>query len=325
MACLTVDLIAKSGKNFKKRRGISLLQYLKTLTHLHFSNRNIEEIGDLSMCGNLTVLYLFENRLTKICSLDFASNLTHLYLQNNNITHMDNLSNLKKLSKLYLSRNRISVVEGLEELRGLKELHLENQQLEPGDQLLFDPMSVLALAESLCVLNINNNNVEDIKDLSVLKELEHFSAAKNKLLHIDELENVFELWSKLLILDLNGNPVCKQRKYRDRLIVACQKLGTLDGKDINEITRQFLVNWKAAKESKKRKNKNPMLTWPVVAHPPSDDFGFAESEPSQSSHPLRIYRPSDMHRGEPQEPLRPFISVQSQSISPISEVISLRS
>uniref|UniRef100_A0A3P9Q6S1 Protein phosphatase 1, regulatory subunit 42 n=1 Tax=Poecilia reticulata TaxID=8081 RepID=A0A3P9Q6S1_POERE len=271
MACLTVDLIAKSGKHFKKRRGISLLHYLKTLTHLHFSNRNIEEIGDLSMCRNLTVLYLFENRLTKICSLDFASNLTHLYLQNNNITHMDNLSNLKKLSKLYLSRNRISVVEGLEELSGLKELHLENQQLESGDQLLFDPMSILALAESLCVLNINNNNIEDIKDLSVLKELEHFSATKNKLLHIDELEDVFELWSKLLILDLSGNPVCKQRKYRDRLIVACQKLGTLDGKDINDITRQFLVNWKAAKESKKRTKKNKMLSWAVDVHPPTSE------------------------------------------------------
>ncbi|XP_027861005.1 protein phosphatase 1 regulatory subunit 42 isoform X2 [Xiphophorus couchianus] len=285
MACLTIDLIAKSGKHFKKRRGISLLHYLKTLTHLHFSNRNIEEI-------------------------------------NNNITHMDNLSNLRKLSKLYLSRNRISVVEGLEELRGLKELHLENQQLEPGDQLLFDPTSVLALAESLCVLNINNNNIEDIKDLSVLKELEHFSAAKNKLLHIDELEDVFELWSKLLILDLSGNPVCKQRKYRDRLIVACQKLGTLDGRDINEITRQFLVNWKAAKESKKRKNKNTMMTWPVVARPPTNDFGFAESEQSQSSLP---FRPNDMRSGEPQEPLQSFMPVQSQPISPISEVISLKS
>lgn len=51
--------------------------------------------------------------------------------------------------------------------------------------------------ESLCVLNINNNNIEDIRELSVLKELQHFSAAKNKLLNITVsfrlLENLFYL------------------------------------------------------------------------------------------------------------------------------------
>lgn len=35
--------------------------------------------------------------------------------------------------------------------------------------------------ESLCVLNINNNNIDDIRDMAVLKELQHFSAADNKL------------------------------------------------------------------------------------------------------------------------------------------------
>lgn len=47
------------------------------------------------------------------------------------------------------------------------------------------------------MLNINNNNIEDIKDLSVLKELEHFSAAKNKLLHIDVSH--LDYWEDYLI------------------------------------------------------------------------------------------------------------------------------
>lgn len=44
MVRLTVDLIAKSRNHFKKKRGLSLAEYLRTLTHLHFSNKSIEDI-----------------------------------------------------------------------------------------------------------------------------------------------------------------------------------------------------------------------------------------------------------------------------------------
>ncbi|XP_056290092.1 protein phosphatase 1 regulatory subunit 42 isoform X4 [Pseudoliparis swirei] len=224
MVRLTTDLIAKSRNHFKKRRGLSFPEYLKTLTHLHFFSKSIEDIGDLSMCRNLTVLYLYDNQITHICNLGFASNLTHLYMQNNNITRIENLSNLQKLSKLYLGGNRIAVVEGLETLCELRELHLENQRLAPGEKLLLDPMTLLSLAESLCVLNINNNNIDDIRDLTVLKELQHFSAADNILSNMEELEDVFSHWPQLLQMDLVGNPVCKKKKYRDRLITVVHSL-----------------------------------------------------------------------------------------------------
>ncbi|XP_068160678.1 protein phosphatase 1 regulatory subunit 42 [Antennarius striatus] len=254
MVRLTIDLIAKS--RHKRKRGLSFTDYLRTLTHLHFSNRNIDGIGDLSACRNLTVLYLYDNQIMQICNLDFASNLTHLYMQNNKISQINNLSNLHKLSKLYLGGNRITVVEGLEKLSELKELHLENQRLAPGEKLLLDPTTLLSLGESLSVLNINNNNIDDIRDLTVLKELEQFFAVDNKLQNLEELEEVFGHWPQLLQMDLSGNPVCKKPKYRDRLITVCRSLVVLDGREINELTRQFLVNWKASKEAmKQRKNK----------------------------------------------------------------------
>lgn len=37
------------------------------------------------------------------------------------------------------------------------------------------------LQETLCVLRVDHNNIDHITDLSVLKELRHFSAADNKL------------------------------------------------------------------------------------------------------------------------------------------------
>ncbi|KAM9839694.1 protein phosphatase 1 regulatory subunit 42 [Aulostomus maculatus] len=252
MVRLTVDLIEKSKDNYKKKRGLSFPEYLRTLTHLHLSNQKIKDIGDLSMCRNLSVLYLYDNQITRICNLGFASNLTHLYMQNNDITHLDNLSNLQKLSKLYLSGNRIAVVEGLELLSELKELHLESQRLAPGEKLLLDPRTLRSLAGSLCVLNISKNNIDDIQDLAALREIQHFSAAYNKLHNVEELEDVFSFWPRLLQLDLRGNPVCKKRKYRDCLIPACKTLDVLDGKEINELTRQFLTNQKAFKEAKKK-------------------------------------------------------------------------
>ncbi|XP_074549970.1 protein phosphatase 1 regulatory subunit 42 [Halichoeres trimaculatus] len=299
MVCLTLDLIAKSKNHFKKKRGLSFSEYLRALTHLHFSGKNIEAIGDLSMCRNLTVLYLYDNHITNICNLDFASNLTHLYMQNNNITHLENLFNLQKLSKLYIGGNRIAVVEGLEKLCELKELHLENQRLAPGEKLLFDTRTLLSLAESLCVLNINNNNIDDIKDLAVLKELKHFFATDNKLHNMEELEDVFSHWPQLLRMDLSRNPVCKRAKYRDHLITVCTSLVILDGREINKTTRQFLLNWKASKEAKKIRNNQHVTNGSLLQNPLTSDFHVA-----QVSHPTQKHSHTKMQRLERPQPLR---------------------
>ncbi|KAF4075658.1 hypothetical protein AMELA_G00221350 [Ameiurus melas] len=251
MVRLTVDLIARSNNRLKTTRHFSIQHYLKKLTHLNFSNRNIDDIDDLSMCRNLTVLYLYDNQITHICNLNFASNLTHLYMQNNKITHIENLSCLEKLSKLFLGGNSITLVEGLEQLRELKELHIEGQRLPPGEKLLFDPRSVHSLSESLCVLNINNNNIDEILDLAVLNKLTHLYAADNQLEDIQELETVFCQWPQLHRMNLHGNPVCHKPKYRDRLITVCKHLVELDEKEIPELSRQFLINWKASKDTRK--------------------------------------------------------------------------
>ncbi|XP_029004599.1 protein phosphatase 1 regulatory subunit 42 isoform X2 [Betta splendens] len=282
MVLLTIDLIAKSPKHFKKKRGLSLPDYLQTLTHLHFSSRNIEDI------------------ITHISNIGFASNLTHLYMQNNNITHIDNLSNLQKLSKLYLGGNRIAVVEGLEQLPELKELHLENQRLAPGEKLLFDPRTLASVAESLSVLNINTNNIDDIRDISILKELQYFSAAGNKLHNIEELQGVCSHWPQLLQMDLRGNPVCKTAKYRDCLITVCESLEVLDGREINEVTRQFLINWKASKEAKKKNSKH-MLPGPMIPYPVINDFNSSQGPHSHIQHRASVqqWRPQHTLRAKP--------------------------
>ncbi|XP_043923105.1 protein phosphatase 1 regulatory subunit 42 isoform X3 [Protopterus annectens] len=251
MVRLTIDLIAKSSIHVKNRRDEPLENYLKKLTHLNFSNKNIDEIDDLSVCRSLTVLYLYDNCITRISNLGFASSLTHLYLQNNSIRNIENLSSLHRLSKLYLGGNCIAVVEKLEGLDDLKELHIENQQLPPGEKLLFDPRTLQSLSKSLLVLNASSNGIDELKELVILENLTHFAASDNQLRDLKEVEHVLKKWHSLQRLDLIRNPVCIKPKYRDRIIVASKHLEFLDGKEVNQMAREFLINWKASRDGKK--------------------------------------------------------------------------
>ncbi|KFW12293.1 Protein phosphatase 1 regulatory subunit 42, partial [Eurypyga helias] len=251
MVRLTMDLIAKSVSH-KHRSEEDLREYLRKITHLNLSDKNIDAIGDLSLCKNLRVLYLYDNQISQIQNLDFASNITHLYLQNNHITCIENLSSLKNLEKLYLGGNCITVVEGLDKLEEIRELHIESQHLPLGEKLLFDPRSLRSLAKSLSVLNISGNNIDELEDLAVLENLSYLRAVDNQLQHMKDLDVVLNKWTKLRSMDLTGNPICHKPKYRDRVVVQSRTLESLDGKEIKEMERQFLVNWKASKAARKQ-------------------------------------------------------------------------
>ncbi|XP_043832030.1 protein phosphatase 1 regulatory subunit 42 isoform X2 [Dromiciops gliroides] len=289
MVRLTLDLVAKSI-NQKNRKEENITQYLKKITHLNFSNRNIDIIDDLSLCRNLNVLYLYDNNISQIDHLSFATNLTHLYLQNNCISCIENLKSLRKLEKLYLGGNYIAVVECLEGLEELRELHIESQRLPLGEKLLFDPRTLQSLANSLSILNISNNNIDEIKDLETLENLTQLIAVDNQLLHVKDLELLLNRLPKLWKMDLNGNPVCLKPKYRDRLIVISKSLESLDGKEIKQIERQFLMNWKASKDAKKNMKKKSMI-WDASTPPNKSDFESAHQRiPSYYGTPQRSHR-----------------------------------
>ncbi|NXH39752.1 PPR42 phosphatase, partial [Dicaeum eximium] len=254
MVQLTVDLIAKNAGH-KNRSEEDFEQYLQKTTHLNLSDKNIDSIGDISFCKNLRVLYLYDNHINQIQNLDFASNITHLYLQNNRISSIENLSSLKKLEKLYLGGNYITVVEGLEKVGELRELHIESQHLPLGEKLLFDPVSLNSLAKSLSVLNISNNNIDELEELGVLEKLSYLKAVDNQLKHLKDLDAVLKKWPKLRRIDLTGNPVCQKPKYKDAIILLSPSLESLDGKEIHEMERRFLINWKASRAARKKSNE----------------------------------------------------------------------
>ncbi|XP_074642721.1 protein phosphatase 1 regulatory subunit 42-like isoform X2 [Tubulanus polymorphus] len=267
MVKVTIDLIARGTSGYtKKKREESVQHFIKRLTHLYLEGRGIDEVGDdIGLCRNLTVLYLYDNKLEAIPNLNQNSNLTHLYLQNNDIKRLHGVGHLKKLTKLYVGGNCITVIEGLENIDNLQELHAEHQKLPSGEQLLFDPRSLRALAFSLQVFNISGNNLNSIRDLECLREMQQFVCTDNKLYDMKEIAHVLGSWRHLSRLELSGNPLCNKSKYRDRIIVMSLSLESLDGKEINETSRQFLINWKASKEAYRQRKKlfNRHATMPL--------------------------------------------------------------
>ncbi|XP_064026743.1 protein phosphatase 1 regulatory subunit 42 isoform X2 [Pogoniulus pusillus] len=250
MVRLTTELIARSTAQ-RRRSQDNLGQCLQKITHLNLSDKSIDVIGDFSLCKNLRVLYLYDNQIRQIQNLDFASNVTHLYLQNNCIAAMENLSSLKNLEKLYLGGNCIAVVEGLDKTAKIRELHMESQRLPLGEKLVFDPRSLRSLAQSLSVLNISNNNIDALQELAVLGNLSDLRAADNQLQCMKDLELALQKWTKLCRMDLRGNPICQEPKYRDRIVVQSPALEFLDGKEIKEVERQFLLNWRASRAARR--------------------------------------------------------------------------
>ncbi|PFX27342.1 protein phosphatase 1 regulatory subunit 42-like [Stylophora pistillata] len=255
MGKITLEMLAKSPSHTKKRRDETVQQYVRRLTHLYFSEKNIDEIDNLHHCRNLSVLYLYDNNIAKIKNLGFATSLTHLYLQKNEITKIEGLDNLRRLSKLYLGSNSITVVEGLEKLESLRELHIEKQNLPRGEKLLFEPRSLEALSKSLCVLNISENNMDSVEELRCLKNMTQFFTENNCLSDMKEFSRVLVSWPSLWRLELTGNPICNKKKYRDRVIVMSRSLVMLDGKEINETAKRFLMNWKASRDARRRQRK----------------------------------------------------------------------
>ena len=75
--------------------------------------------------------------------------------------------------------------------------------------------------ENLDIINLQNNLIEDFEQ---------------------ELCPLLQTMNALRILNLKGNPITQITKYRDQVILLSRSIKELDGKDVREQERQYLVN-----------------------------------------------------------------------------------
>lgn len=151
----------------------------------------------------------------------------------------------------YLGGNAISVVEGLHNLPALRELHVENQDLAAGEKLVFDPRCFLALARTLEVLNVAGNRLDDLSDLANLRSLVTLNLSDNFIRSFRQLSKVLKCNEQLERLAIAGNPISHTKRIRERVIVLCSKLQSLDAETVTPIQRRFMMNWDEAKRNRR--------------------------------------------------------------------------
>jgi len=251
MPPLTLQILAKSkSSRHNRRKGEAPEEFVKQLTHVTASGLALTDMAAIHSCKQATTLYLYENRLTRIAGLAACRNLTQVCLQHNKIKRIEGLGNLTRLRKLRLGHNAISVVEGLQQCPYLEELHLENQMLPPGEMLVFDPRTIRVLSQTLTVLNVAGNRLEDLRDIAGLRRLGALNISSNFVRNLKELKRLLETNRGLQRLWVGDNPLCHTKRFRDNIIVMSNSLRVLDDKAVSEMTRQFLVNWARHKEMK---------------------------------------------------------------------------
>ncbi|KAL6268859.1 hypothetical protein P5V15_001980 [Pogonomyrmex californicus] len=268
MVKLTIDIIEKKYSQMLNTKSLSKTtkkDELWKLTHLHMNDMFISSIGDIDVCKSLKVIYLQNNNISKIKNLHFACNLTHLYLQHNTIRKMENLESLENLQKLYLGHNNIIVVEGLQNMKKLLELHIESQNIPLGESLCFEPRSALALSPCLKVLNISDNKIISLRNLTGFQELLTLDAKNNLIDNMDDLITTINTLTSLKDLSLQGNPVTWYYRYRENVIANSILLANLDGKVVTNICRSFMKKFKMEKHNRHTKNASKLLLGDDIA------------------------------------------------------------
>lgn len=143
-----------------------------------------------------TVAYSFKS-LAKIDNLKPLSNLVKLQLDNNNIQKIENLQHLTNLTWLDLSFNKITKIEGLDQLTKLVDLSLFN------------------------------NQVSELENLDALVNLNVFSIGNNNLKKLDCVMYLRK-FSNLRLINLAGNPLCKEPDYQSYVLSHIKDLTYLD-------------------------------------------------------------------------------------------------
>eukprot|EP00002_Diphylleia_rotans_P004670 TRINITY_DN1355_c1_g1_i2.p1 TRINITY_DN1355_c1_g1~~TRINITY_DN1355_c1_g1_i2.p1 ORF type:complete len:474 (-),score=143.46 TRINITY_DN1355_c1_g1_i2:789-2210(-) len=148
------------------------------------------------------LIFSFKNILAINHLVGFAR-LRKLQLDNNVIEKIENLGHLTELEWLDLSFNNISKIENLETLTKLTDLSLFNNKIS-----VLENMDALT---NLQILSIGNNKI----------------SALDNLLYLRRFRN-------LRVLNIKGNPVCRDPEYRSYVLAHVRELRYLEYRLIDE-------------------------------------------------------------------------------------------
>lgn len=203
---LGIERLNLSSTGISNLEGI---QHLENLKELLLWDNNIHDVTPLSYLLNLLWLDIGGNEIEDISPLTNLTNLQLLNADNNRIQDISPINLMVQLLSLDLSENLIKFLgfnQGVSiqssqpsnpfnKLIKLETLNLSNNQI--------DDVSNLSGLVNLRHLNLNENKVNDISDLNQLRSLQELSIAYNQLEDI----SVLSMFPDLIHLDLSYNQI----------------------------------------------------------------------------------------------------------------------
>lgn len=252
-------LLKRSNRNVRKNETVE--EACHSLTHLHMADLNLTSFENerLNIYSSAVCLYCYDNHLQSLDGIENLDLLEELQCQHNEITEIPELTPFV-LRKADFRHNKISRITGFSQQPDLRELYLSYQAV-PRVELSEGCFASQSL--SLEVLELAHCGLDDLHELRCLENLISLNLAENQINSFDELKALFASCVKLDSIDLRGNPICKQVKYREKVIVMGY-FHELDAKEVLDTQRETLFRMqmrkaKPAKKSAPAKESNPLM------------------------------------------------------------------
>lgn len=172
---------------------------------------------------NCEMLTVNHQRVSKICDMENFTNLRRLAFIDNSILKIEGLTACKLLEELSLEKNLITKIEGLSHLQYLKKLDLGRNKIKK--------IEALSFLDNLTQLSLEDNEISQLNGLENLNNLMELYIGNNLISVMKALYQLKPL-PKLIILDISGNPMCRETYYRIYAVFHLKKLKVLDGLSI---------------------------------------------------------------------------------------------
>lgn len=152
------------------------------------------------------------------------ADLQNLDISNNNLTKLDGLQFFPRLTHLKAENNLLTDITDVGHL-----LHL--RILELGSNCISNPGHSLTGLKELTLLSMDRNKIRSLASFTELSVLLELYLGENLIEDLKEVRNLGSL-KKLVVLDLLGNPMCRDAEYRLFCVFNIKEIKVLDGNNV---------------------------------------------------------------------------------------------
>ncbi|TRY51358.1 Protein phosphatase-1 regulatory subunit 7 alpha2 [Cryptosporidium tyzzeri] len=216
--------------SFNRIKKLENLENQNKLKKLFLTNNKIKIIQGLNNNKELKLLELGSNDIRIIENIDHLSELEELWLGKNKITTLDDIPLFQNIKIISLQSNRIVnwSINFSKNVNNVQELYLSDNQLISPDKVYFDSF------QNLKVLDLGGNKIQNLEAISKIESLEELWINDNDICDINQLILLKNL-RNLQTLYLERNPIQNQLgpAYRLTVIKIVPWITQLDAIPIN--------------------------------------------------------------------------------------------